>query len=218
MFTPICTPVGVVKQERLEVVHYLGKACFGGFSCFKFFKECAKLITLILGKYSKYSISRFFLTLFLCFQSLSIVCVGITRIDFYNIVNERHHHRFGDVKAFVGILLQQINHHCHVPCVFGIIFSSAVSAQVRLSQDVLFLVGLKYKTQLFFKTFFIHPSITLYYRSDVIFAIKCGLNFIKYPLACSTYGMVMIATCYMHKLHGFSRANTFYKLIYLGTR
>ena len=95
-----------------------------------------------------------------CLRLLRFFIIGvcIPSLNFHNIMNQAQNHDSADVDFLVSIFLQQICHDCHMPCMFSIIFSSAMARQMGLSENILFFIDLYDKIDLFLQSVVHHST------------------------------------------------------------
>ena len=160
MVGPVAAAVAVVEQERLQIVHRVGKVRLGGLVGLKFVKNSHQPAFLVVRQERINALLCRVLARLLRLQTVGVVGVGVTCVNLHHIVQQAHEHDARHIHRLVGIFLQQIRHDSHVPCVLGVVLAAAVAGEMRLPENVLLLVDLENEIQLFLQPF-VHKSIFL---------------------------------------------------------
>ncbi|EEE17956.1 hypothetical protein IV60_GL000433 [Lancefieldella rimae] len=58
-------------------------------------------------------------------------------------MDQAHQHHLRNIYRLIGIFPQKIGYDRHMPCVFYVIFISAMSGEMRLTEYILFLIDFK---------------------------------------------------------------------------
>ena len=165
VFFPVLPVIAVVKENRLQIVHRMGKFSLGCLVFFKLIKERDQLCFLVIGKQRVDPLFCCVFPDFLRFQAFRIVGIGISGIYLNDVMDQAHQHYFCNIHFFIGILAKQICHDSHMPCMLCVIFVPAMTGEMCLPENILFFVYFKGKCQLPFQSF-IHRMLLLI-KSDL---------------------------------------------------
>ena len=161
--TPVNAVVGYVQHQRLKIIHCAGKSRLRGRIRLKLLKQLPQFVPLVCRKQAENPFGRLRFPLLLGRFAGLVVGIGISCINFYDVVDQCHHHRPSHIKRLVGIFPQQPHHHGHMPRMFRIIFLPSHVCQVSLAQNILLFVCFQQKAKLLCKAFLFHtiPPVAL---------------------------------------------------------
>ncbi len=149
---PVRAPVGVVEQQRLEVVHHVREAGFRRAPRLELVEERRQLRALVLRQQRIDALLGGLLARLLRLQARRVISIRVARVNLHDVVDQAHHHHPRDVHGFVGVFAQQPRHRGHVPGVLRVVLGPPAARQVRLPEDILLLVDLEDEAQLLLKT------------------------------------------------------------------
>ena len=186
MFHPRFAVCSSVEHHRLYIVHRPCELRFWRLLRLKFEPQIIQFLSLFFRKHSIDAIRSFAFTLRLCLLPFLIVCIGISGIDFHQIMDQKHTDRMKDINFLVRILTEQDCHNCHMPRVLRIILLTFCAGQIGLSSDKLLFVNLTNKIKLLIQAllyFFIHIfhllidiPILFYNNTSTQMLISCFLK------------------------------------------
>ena len=186
VFYPRLAVCSSVEHHRLYIVHCPCEFGFRGLLRLKFEPQIIQFLSLFFRKHSIDAIRSFSLALRLRLLSFLIIRIGISGIDFHQIMDQKHTDRMKDINFLVRILTQQKCHNCHMPRVLRIILLTFCAGQIGLSSDKFLFINLSNKIKLLIQTllyFFIHIfhllidiPILFYNNTSTQMLISCFLK------------------------------------------
>ena len=88
MLLPVPSVIAVIQDERLEIIHAVGKFRFRRLVLLEFIEDRRKFLFLVFGKKGKYPLFGSVFARFLCGQPFGVIGIGIADIDLDNVMDQ----------------------------------------------------------------------------------------------------------------------------------
>ena len=100
------------------------------------------LFALIFRKKSENPVRSLHFPFPLRLLRIFIIDIGIPRINFYNIMDQKHRHCLKNIDLLIGISRKQNRHDCHMPRMLRVILLTHPIRQICLPSNKFFLINL----------------------------------------------------------------------------
>jgi len=154
MDAPGSAPCLPVLQKRLDAVHGICEAGFGGRGLVKFFPKAAQVSAKLFWQKPENSVRSEPLAPFFRGVSCRVKGERVPSVDFHHVVHDEHAENFGQIHGSRGVFLENHGRQGKMPGMFGGIFLPGTIRQHCPPKDILQLVGLNKKRELLFDALF----------------------------------------------------------------